>query len=990
MTLPKCHLANTINLVVWPTDWNKSLEEYPKVLPAVMEQLQRDLTRLSSTTGIPVVMEYFPDGTPRLVFCTERYDVGCVLTEMGDAYKFLFSAPLSFRRCNQLAHQAIAVIIDNHIPWRIHTSFQGLKTVSNQQSGFEEIKTAWERANPENIHQKTEKLSPDHFKFLNDIENLIDMASDIELDNQEKESVVVQNFSSVPEERYSRSVYKFQVQDHNFKVGDYVLVDCGVPGERDAGYTGSITRVSKNSLTISFNQPVDVRLLDSVQWIKPFTSLRQYQIQRSALRALREGSSANPYLFNIIVNGDFASQKSPMEKMPPFEQFNASQSLAIGYASQVEDLLLIIGPPGTGKTKSIAEISRRHAQLGKRVLITSKNNKAVDNALQKIAEVANLDILRIGREEAISDDVNHLKIDVRALNLQERILTRTEPTWEKWKLAAKLWPQIEIALAELEIISTHWQSSIENYETENQKLTAWEDEVYLSYQPILTRLQNVVNRKEKQLTQINTEIDSATAKINFGSAFARFPLIGTLIKRSNERNTSKIEDYKARRDQIVQQKDNTWQDKQRIFESYKQHISFSAEAQRRKKLVDIALKKKKTQETENRDFLKRLGQVLSRFSEAPQINQVDSPHRVSEFIKELRFWYQKVQVKHALLGDWRNLLSTRHQALYPSLIRMADVVGATCIGIATDARFEDLEFDLAIADEAGQIQVMDLLVPLVRTRRVILVGDHKQLPPIVSEEIKERLNPENTDQKEWLEKSLFEHIVNQEKRPSDRMVMLDTQYRIPPIIAEFISTEFYENRYKTGHEFTHSDPFFDSPMVFVDTCRSPNRHETRKKGDSGRGASYSNHLEASLIAELVNAYNSYEYEWGVIVPYKKQAELIQQKLKDQVPPEILNDWVATVDSFQGKERKIIIYGFTRSNNFGQIGFMRELRRLNVSLTRACNQLIMVGNADFLTTTSDKDFSFLMSKLLGVARTTKGSYIHANQLGNIISPRKISL
>lgn len=990
MNLPQCHLPNTLNLVIWPADWGRSVDQHPKVLPTTMEQLQKDLTRLSVNTGIPTVIESFTDGTPRLVFCTERYDVGCVLTEKRDAYKFLFAAPLSFRRCNQLARQAIAVVTNNRIPWRIHASFQGLNVFGNQQSGFDEIKTAWEKAIPEDFQKETKSLSPDHFKFLSDVENLIDLACEVELDNRSQESVVVQNFTSIPEERYSRSIYKFQVQGHGFKVGDYVLADQGVPGERGAGYAGSVTDISRDSLTISFHQLVDVGLLKSVQWIKPFTSLRQYQIQKSALRALREGTSANPYLFDIIVSGTFAAQKTPWEKLPPFEQFNASQSQAIGYADQVEDMLLVIGPPGTGKTKSIAEITRRYAKLRKRVLITSKVNKAVDNALQKISEVPGLDILRIGREEAISEDVNRLKIDVRALNLQKRILTSTEPSWENLNMAVKIWPQIEIALEEFDLYAAQWQSSIEVFETEKQMLAAWEDETYISYQPVIERLQNTVRAKNKEVARINNEIVSNSAQIKAVSTFVRIPLIGIFIYRRIEKNKSIIEKLEAKRNQAIQQREHAERDNQRIFDSYKQQITTSAEALRRKKVVDTALLEQKKQEAASLEFLKRLGQVLSRFSSAPQTGQIVSPDSVPTFAKSLRTWYKQSQIKHDLLRDWRNLLTTLHQALYPSLIRMADVVGATCIGIATDARFEDLEFELAIADEAGQIQVMDLLVPLVRAKRAILVGDHKQLPPMADDEIKERINAENIDQKEWLEKSLFERVVNSVTRPPNRMVMLDTQYRIPPVIADFISAEFYANRYKTGHKFTHSDPFFEQPMVFIDTCEVADRNENRVMEAPDRAASYSNRLEANLIASLVRAYHKMGYEWGVIVPYKKQAELIRKKLTDQIPSKLLNDWVATVDSFQGKERRIIIYGFTRSNRYREIGFLRELRRLNVSLTRACDQLIMVGNADFLTTTRDKEFSFLVSKLLGVVKTMNGAYIHANQLGNILSSRKISI
>jgi hypothetical protein len=427
------------------------------------------------------------------------------------------------------------------------------------------------------------------------------------------------------------------------------------------------------------------------------------------------------------------------------------------------------------------------------------------------------------------------------------------------------------------------------------------------------------------------------------------------------------------------------QNRQKIINDYQSRITESEEAIGKKGAVDISLARQEECKKMSTEFLVRLDWGLSRFPHAPHMTQPASPQDVAVYIAKFRAWQGQAPVRFALLGEWRTLLQTRHQALYPTLIRMADVVGATCIGIATDARFEDLEFDLVIADEAGQIQAMDLLVPLVRAKKAVLVGDHKQLPPVVDEEIKKRLDVENLAQLEWLEKSLFEQIIQKESVPVTRKVMLDTQYRIPPLVADFISAEFYGNEYKTGHTHTYSDQFFDHPMVFIDTQRADQRFETNVREVDGNPG-YTNELEARLIVSLVHAYLKSGAEWGVIVPYKKQAELIRQKLRNQIPDEELEDLVATVDSFQGKERDIIIFGFTRSNRFGRVGFLTESRRLNVSLTRARHQLILVGDATFLAATVEDEFSGFIGRLLSIVRKNNGAYIYADQLGKRLSTR----
>ncbi|WP_206301600.1 C-terminal helicase domain-containing protein [Streptomyces sp. V2] len=120
-----------------------------------------------------------------------------------------------------------------------------------------------------------------------------------------------------------------------------------------------------------------------------------------------------------------------------------------------------------------------------------------------------------------------------------------------------------------------------------------------------------------------------------------------------------------------------------------------------------------------------------------------------------------------------------------------------------------------------------------------------------------------------------------------------------------------------------------------------------------------NRAEADLLAALARRCTADDEEWAVIVPYRAQAALIRNLLKD-LPPGTGD--IATVDSFQGGERDVVLYGFTRSNPSGEVGFLDELRRANVAFTRARRRLILVGDFDTLTRATDEGFRDLARAL----------------------------
>jgi hypothetical protein len=263
----------------------------------------------------------------------------------------------------------------------------------------------------------------------------------------------------------------------------------------------------------------------------------------------------------------------------------------------------------------------------------------------------------------------------------------------------------------------------------------------------------------------------------------------------------------------------------------------------------------------------------------------------------------------------------------------SDVVCATMSGAH---RFGEDIFDLAVIDEATQASIPASLIPVTRAKRVVLAGDHKQLPPYHSGE-----HSENED----IAVSLFEHLV---ERYGDAIVStLTTQYRMNEQIAEFPNTAFY------GGELVHGQ---QNRTWSISTLPPLEGMQVEGTEEQTPSSSYYNEAEAAVVAEEVSTLLGAGVgpeDIGIITPYsgqigKVRAELAKLKGSETDPVKI-----ATVDSFQGSEREAIIVSFVRSNPQGFSGFLtfpnEGPRRLNVALTRARKRCVLVGNFDTLRT-----------------------------------------
>jgi hypothetical protein len=303
------------------------------------------------------------------------------------------------------------------------------------------------------------------------------------------------------------------------------------------------------------------------------------------------------------------------------------------------------------------------------------------------------------------------------------------------------------------------------------------------------------------------------------------------------------------------------------------------------------------------------------------------------------------------MHPWREAIA-QPGAVADLVVETAEMIAATAIGINSGrdgARLADLEFDVAIVDEAGQAQLTDLIVPLSRARRVILVGDHQQLPPYVDDDVLRRCAEQNIDTT-WLEQSVFEAVWN--RVPASHRARLDRQFRMPSVIASFLSRTFYEGDLTSAPACEGGSPvcsLFRSPVVLVDTSAAADRWETPLS------PGFTNPCEASLLAQIAaglpEQYRQAE-GLGVIAPYGAQVNLLRQRLAQRLSLGARDPWlldnVATVDSFQGQERDVLLISLTRSNSEGSVGFLTDLKRLNVTLSRARKQLVILGDLSTLT------------------------------------------
>ncbi|MDY5872228.1 MAG: AAA domain-containing protein, partial [Candidatus Methanomethylophilaceae archaeon] len=323
----------------------------------------------------------------------------------------------------------------------------------------------------------------------------------------------------------------------------------------------------------------------------------------------------------------------------------------------------------------------------------------------------------------------------------------------------------------------------------------------------------------------------------------------------------------------------------------------------------------------------------------------------------------------------------------PSLLKLVNIIGMTCTAkdrfIDEDSKsvkLNELNIDVVIIDEVSKVPFIELLQPILYGKTVILVGDHKQLPPIFTERVREeemgKYDPQKVNEeserryKRMYEESFFKTLFD--KTPDSNKVMLNVQYRMHPDIMDAINV-FYGGRLQFGGNPASKDHHLTVPGARGRPVIEPSRHilfvdcKGRERQESG-STSFSNEVEAEVVRTLlnsidkcciydrfgkpigeVNRFNDQRLSVGVICPYADQARLIRGRYSRSYRS--FNDsseerfMVKTVDDFQGDERDVIILSMVRTNPNSQ--FLSDFRRINVAASRARRLLIVVGNRQIL-------------------------------------------
>jgi predicted DNA helicase len=315
---------------------------------------------------------------------------------------------------------------------------------------------------------------------------------------------------------------------------------------------------------------------------------------------------------------------------------------------------------------------------------------------------------------------------------------------------------------------------------------------------------------------------------------------------------------------------------------------------------------------------------------------------IRKAIRELRAHRKRGDERyHQKLERLKERATELELRINAQLFGEARVIACTLVGSA-NRLLEGQKFGTLFIDEAAQALEAACWIPMRRVSRVILAGDHCQLPPTVKS---------FAAMKAGLGKTLMERIV--ENHP-ETVTLLRMQYRMNEEIMRFSSDWFYGNQVESAPEVKYRSILdLDIPMTWVDTSEMGNEEFV------GESFGRINRAEAELTLMALEQYFTKigkqrileeRLDVGIISPYRAQVQYLRHLLKkrDFFKPFRSLISVNTVDGFQGQERDIILISLVRANDEGQIGFLRDLRRMNVAITRARMKLIILGDASTMT------------------------------------------
>ncbi|MDO5519831.1 MAG: AAA domain-containing protein [bacterium] len=713
---------------------------------------------------------------------------------------------------------------------------------------------------------------------------------------------------------------------------------------------------------------------------------RQISRREEARHRITLGEAANPAL-GLILEGQLTEELgsySRRKKILPLSSFvkekifqhdpTETQKKAIDIALNTPDIAIIQGPPGTGKTTVITaiierlnEICDKREKVNGQVLITSFQHDAVRNVIERL-QINSLPTIKFGKQERGGEE------DVT----RERII-------EEWCE---------------EYIQKLSEKNPELMETEQRNTLSRLFNIYLAYPSDKNALEFLQCAKEvnsdveldKKISRL-IEMKSISENENNSSLL-------TLIRRLRTTKEGFMDDGADNADYLLQNLEDLGinQDipaNKKVFEILDDAaICYGKEPDEKllsdlreikvyllEKCIPKPVYKKEMPDQDITDIYKLLNQSVKKHKD-------EKSAILAGLLKELRTNRSEVEKS---LEHYLFVYSATTQQSEGKEIKQAKGI----------RRNEHPEYETVIVDEAARVSPADLMIPLAQAKkRIILVGDHRQLPHIYDEEVFESMkeNGETFDMNN-IKKSMFEYLLDKAKELEKidnvpRTIVLDAQYRMHPILGEFVDEVFYkphDEHFASPLPAKNYSQFVSKKQLPMEWHHFPEKYGMERK----EGTSRVRDCEADFIVDkiygLFYSEEGRHLSYGVITFYSEQVKSIKIKLKSKLGEDAQKVRVGSVDAFQGMEFDVIFLSVVRSNgndpmvrldkgqkpqkiDFTKLemdtslldkedaiykeweayrdkvgmqnyGFLISENRLCVSLSRQKRLLIIVGNAD---------------------------------------------
>jgi len=736
----------------------------------------------------------------------------------------------------------------------------------------------------------------------------------------------------------------------------------------------------------------------------------QNERQIKARFEIAKGKSGIPQLgsiiekegeFNIIKRKTYIKPLTAFVKNKVFKNSEPTecQLKAIEIALNTPDIALIQGPPGTGKTTVIAAILERlNEEYDKRNVINGKvlcsafQHDAVENVVSRLS-VNSLPARKFGKRRSEGDNEDTIaekKQDQWADEIREKLITKNpqlKPLEEQQKFQYLLRqyagsPSVSI----IKQILNYVISLPGKYMPENiiKKANVLLDQIKSNNRSLV---------KDKQLLLILSNIKALrTTEEEFQDDGARNAM--TVYDELNKEL--------GHAENEILKKAISWKPGQKM--------SFLKELE---KLKAFLLDKYMPEPVYNFD--------------KPKEEMLDFIAEVNEILSRDRSKWNK---KEEILVDFLNELTTNKQGIRAAIDSYNFVYAATTQGaegkeirkIKTDSSSDLLRYDTVIIDEAGRASPRNLLIPMAQAeKRIILVGDHRQLPHLIDEKIVEKAMKSaeskniSDDFESYIENSMFEHLKKRLEDISkidgiERTCILDQQYRTHPLLGNFINEQFYKP-YGEGFKSPLDEKHFEQqlprldgrPALWIDVpC-------TKVNGEEIAGTSWKRKAEAKVIVkqlkEWLDCAEGQNFSFGVISFYRAQCNEIMAEAVNMGIAELDHSGkceikeiykyfdkdvngkktkeeklrIGTVDQFQGMEFDVVFLSVVRAkvkySDQSNLGHLVSANRLCVSMSRQKKVLVVVGDAALAESPVCKNAVPALSNFLDLCKT-KGKYYAA--------------